>query len=48
MALLAVASVTVALLLLQSNVSMSQALPVEALWDSFQVGPLDNTLGESS
>lgn len=37
-ALLAVASVTVAFLLLQSNVSVSQALPVEALWDCSQVG----------
>lgn len=36
-ALLAVASVTVEFLLLQSHVNVSQALPVEALWACFLV-----------
>lgn len=42
-ALLAVASVTVVFLLLQSNVSVSQAVPVEALWDCCQVGQFLST-----
>lgn len=44
MALLAVARVIASFPLLRTNVGVSQALPVEALWDGVQV---DRVFGES-